>query len=215
MTKQNAIATDNVRSLPGNGQGKRTTPDGEALPVRTFERGQDVVLVVLLDAPQHEAADRLESADLEYASVRGIVRLHGEAVFEDRSLIRFRARGDAEVMQRRSFVRVQTPQAVTVARDDDPDGDGEERLHTVDISGGGMLLTGTDTLEPEQTLRFTIALGDGHAAVQGDARVVRVREDGTRAVVFEQIDEDDRQRLIRFVFECMRRARARTRGDFI
>jgi c-di-GMP-binding flagellar brake protein YcgR len=176
-----------------------------------------VVLVVLLDAPEHEAADRLASADLEYASARGIVRLHGEAVFEDRSLIRFRARGNAEVMQRRSFVRVQTPQAVTVARDDDPagDGDGEQRLHTVDISGGGMLLTGTDTLEPEQTLRFTMALGDGQAPVQGDARVVRVREDGKRAVVFEQIDEGDRERLIRFVFECMRRARARTRGDFI
>jgi hypothetical protein len=214
MTKPTPNATDNVVSLPGSGQGTLSTPEGEALPVRTFERGQDVVLVVLLDVPEHEAADRLPSADLEYASVRGIVRLHGEAVFEDRSLIRFRASGDAEVMQRRSFVRVQTPQAITVASDDDPDGDGES-LYTVDISGGGMLLAGTDTLEPDQTLRFTIALGDGQPPVQGDARVVRIREDGKRAAVFEQIDEHDRQRLIRFVFECMRTARARTRGDFV
>jgi len=213
MTEQTPIATDNVRSLPGSGQGTLITPEGESLPVRTFEQGQDVVLVVLLDVPEHEASDRLPSADLEYASVRGIVRLHGEAVFEDRSLIRFRSSGDAEVMQRRSFVRVQTPQAVTVASDD-PDADGEH-LYTVDISGGGMLLAGTGTLEPDQTVRFTMALGDGHPAVEGDARVVRIREDGKRAVVFEQIDEHDRQRLIRFVFECMRTARARTRGDFI
>jgi hypothetical protein len=214
MTEHTPIATDNVRSLPGSGQGTLITPEGESLPVRTFEQGQDVVLVVLLDAPEHEAADRLPSADLEYASVRGIVRLHGEAVFEDRSLVRFRSSGDAEVMQRRSFVRVQTPHEITVARDDDPDAD-DECLYTVDISGGGMLLAGTDTLEPDQTVRFTMALGDGQPAVQGDARVVRIREDGKSAVVFEQIDEHDRQRLIRFVFECMRTARARTRGDFI
>jgi c-di-GMP-binding flagellar brake protein YcgR len=33
--------------------------------------------------------------------------------------------------------------------------------------------------------------------------------------MFDQIAEHDRQRLIRFVFECMRTARARTRGDRI
>jgi c-di-GMP-binding flagellar brake protein YcgR len=45
--------------------------------------------------------------------------------------------------------------------------------------------------------------------------VVRIREDEKRALVFEQINEHDRERLIRFVFECMRTARARTRGDWI
>ena len=211
MTRQtDIVAPTNVRSLPGNGQGKLTTPAGEELPVRTFERGQEVVLVVLVDVEEHEKSDRLPSADLEYTSVRGVVRLHGDAVFEDRSLVRFRAHGDAEVMQRRSFVRVTTPQAVTLAADD-----GSHRVHTVDLSGGGMLLAGADELEPEQTVRFTMALGDGHPPVEGEARVVRIREDGKRALVFHQVDERDRQRLIRFVFECMRTARARTRGDFI
>jgi hypothetical protein len=218
MTKQLDIATDNVRIMPGSGQGKLTTPQGEQLPVRTYERGEEVVLVVLVNDEEHKPSDRLDSAELEYTSVRGIVRLHGEAVFEERSLIRFRARGDADVMQRRSFVRVHTPQAVTLATGEAPDGEdpeGEWRLHTIDLSGGGMLLAGADALEPGQTVRFTMALGDGQAPVEGDARVVRIREDGKRGVVFEQIDERDRQRLIRFVFECMRTARARTRGDFI
>lgn len=231
MTQPTDIASDNVRSLPGSGQGKLTTPQGEELAVRTFERGQDVVLVVLVDVDEHEESDRLESAELEYTSVRGVVRLHGEAVFEDRTLIRFRASGDAEVMQRRSFVRVHTPQAVTLSAEvvggedapepeDGSDGErrgdnGLRRVYTVDLSGGGMLLAGADALDPEQTVRFTMALGDHQPPVQGDARVVRIREDGKRAVVFEQIDEHDRQRLIRFVFECMRTARARTRGDFI
>ena len=47
--------------------------------------------------------------------------------------------------------------------------------------------------------------------IEGIARVVGIREDGKRALMFEQIAEDDRQRLIRVVFECMRTARARTR----
>ena len=170
MTEQTSPPTSNVRSLPGNGQGTLTTPDGE-LPVRTFERGQDVVLVVLIDVEEPREADRLASADLEYTSVRGVVRLHGEALFEDRSVIRFRAQGEPEVDQRRSFVRVHTPQSVTLNTGDP----GERRVHTVDLSGGGMLLAGADSLQADQTVRFTIALRKALAPIEGMARVVRVR----------------------------------------
>ena len=53
-----------------------------------------------------------------------------------------------------------------------------------------------------------------HVAEENALSVERcVRDDGKRALVFEALDEEDRQRLIRFVFECMRTARARTRGD--
>jgi hypothetical protein len=202
--------TSNVRFLPGEGQGKLTTSDGEQLPVRTFKRGKDVVLVVLVDSETHEEDDRVPAADLEYTSLRGVVRLHGEAVFEDRSLIRFEADGPADVSQRRSFVRVTSPQPVTL------DAEEARRLaYTVDLSGGGMLLVGADELKPDDHVPFTMALGDRRAPVQGVARVVRIRDDGKRALVFEEIAEEDRQRLIRFVFECMRNARARTRGDKI
>ncbi|HEX4009201.1 MAG TPA: PilZ domain-containing protein [Solirubrobacteraceae bacterium] len=211
MTDQISTPTSNVRSLPGSGQGKLTTPDGGELPVRTFERGQEVVLVVLIDTERERQPDRVQAADLEYTSVRGVVRLHGEAQFEDRSLIRFRAQGEPEVEQRRSFVRVHAPQAVTLDSGDP----GDPRVHTVDLSGGGMLLAGADSLQADQTVHFTMALQTGEEPIEGVARVVRVREDHKRALVFEQIDEQDRQRLIRFVFECMRTARARTRGDFV
>jgi PilZ domain len=202
--------TSNVRLLPGEGQGKLTTAAGEELPVRTFKRGKDVVLVVLVDSNEHDEDDRVPSADLEYTSVRGVVRLHGEAVFEDRSLIRFEADGPADVSQRRSFVRVTSPQPVTLEAED------VRRLaYTVDLSGGGMLLVGADELQPGQHIPFSMALGGRPAPVRGIARVVRIRDDGKRALVFEEIADEDRQRLIRFVFECMRTARARTRGDLI
>lgn len=202
--------TSNIRYLPGEGQGRLTTADGEQLPVRTYKRGQDVVLVALVESDTHDEHDRVPSADLEYTSARGVVRLHGEAVFEDRSLIRFEANGPADVSQRRSFVRVSAPQPVTLDADD------VRRLaYTVDLSGGGMLLVGADELSPDERVPFTLSLGDRQVPVHGTARVVRSREDGKRALVFEEIAEEDRQRLIRFVFECMRTARARTRGDCI
>jgi hypothetical protein len=211
MSADADTAAGNVVSLPGEGQGTLTTPDGEELPVRTFKRGQDVVLVVLVDTETHAEEDRVPSADLEYTSVRGVVRLHGEAVFEDRSLIRFEPSGPPEVSQRRSFVRVSAPQPVRL----DGEGTGERHAYTADVSGGGMLLVGADALEPDQHVRFTMVLGGQQLPVQGLARVVRIRDDGKRALVFEDIADEDRQRLIRFIFECMRTARARTRADWL
>jgi hypothetical protein len=211
MTKQTDTEPNNVTLLPGSGQGTLTTPAGEELPVRTFERGDEVALVVLINLEDDPAGDQLDSAELEYASRRGLIKLHGEAVFEDRSLIRFRPHGDAEVLQRRDFVRVHTPHPVTVDTGDE----GEWRAHILDLSGGGMLLADGDKLAADQTIRFIISVGPVQAPIEGVARVVRVGEAGKRALTFEQIAEHDRQRLIRFVFECMRNARARTRGDWI
>lgn len=210
MTKQTETTPDNVTLLPGSGQGTLTTPAGEELPVRTFERGEEVALVVLIDLEDERATDLLDGAELEYTSRRGLIKLQGEAVFEDRSLVRFRPHGNAEILQRRDFARVHTPHPVMV----DTGEEGEWRVHTVDLSGGGMLLADGDKLAADQTIGFVISVGADDAPVEGVARVVRVSDDGKRALMFEQIAEHDRQRLIRFVFECMRTARARTRGDW-
>jgi hypothetical protein len=211
MTKPTEIAPDNVTLFPGSGQGTLTTPAGEEVPVRTFERGEEVVLVVLVNLDEERESDSVEAAKLEYTSRRGLIKLRGEAVFEDPSLIRFHPDGDAEILQRRDFVRVDTPHPVTV----ESETDGRRRVHTVDVSGGGMLLADDETLEVDQTIRFTMSIVTTELPIEGIARVVRVREDGKRALMFEQIADHDRQRLIRYVFECMRTARARTRGDSI
>lgn len=211
MTKHTETEPNNVTLLPGSGQGTLTTPAGEELPVRTFERGEEVFLVVLIDVEDEHDTDAVEVADLEYTSRRGLVKLHGDAVFEDRSLIRFRPHGDAEILQRRNFVRVHTPHPVTVDSGDDE----RRRVHMADFSGGGMLLADDETLAVGQTIRFAITIVTNELPIEGVARVVRIREDGKRALIFEQIGEHERQRLIRFVFECMRTARARTRGDWI
>ncbi|HEX3831460.1 MAG TPA: PilZ domain-containing protein [Solirubrobacteraceae bacterium] len=202
----------NVVPHPVGAQGKLTTPHGEEVPVRTFEQGEDVVLVVLADIDDSLLDEQLEPSLLEYTSVRGVIRMRGEATFEQRSLVRFHVQGDAEVIQRREFVRVHSPQPVMLGP---PAEDAGLPARTVDLSGGGMLLTGADGLSPGDRVRFRMRLGENTATIGGVARVVRIREDGKRALMFEQIDEGDRQRLIRFVFQILRTARAKTRGDLV
>jgi hypothetical protein len=203
--------TSNLRLLPGEGEGHLRTAQGDRLPIRAFKRGREVVLVVMVDVDEVQPSQTIPAAEVEYNSLRGVVRLHGQAVFEDHSVVRFEAHGEPEVMQRRSFVRVHTPQAVTLRAIDGA----KQSVHTIDLSGGGMLITGAENLDAEEPVRFAMALGDGQPDVAGVARVVRITNGDRCALVFEQIDEGDRQRLIRFVFDLMRNARARTRGDFL
>jgi hypothetical protein len=195
---------------PSGHRGTLKTTAGQELPVRTYDRGEEVVLVVLTELGDPLPPETLDLATLEYTSVRGVIRLHGEARFEHESLMRFHAEGEPEVIQRRAYVRVHTPQAVTLepALADQP-----LRAHTIDLSGGGMLLAGVCTVNVGDPIGFEMGLGTDPRPIEGVARVVRIDPDGRRAVAFEEIDEGDRQRLIRFVFECLRTARARTRGD--
>jgi hypothetical protein len=197
---------------PTGYKGTLVTAQGRELPVQTYEQGSgtELVLVVLADLDGRPAAGT-DPATLEYTTVRGIVRLHGEAVFERHAVVRFVTEGNPEVIQRRAFVRVHTPQAVTLL-------DGAqhaEQAYTIDLSGGGMLLSRVPALALGDTIAFEIELGEDVPLIEGVARVVRVEEGGRRALAFEQIEERDRQRLIRFVFALMRESRARTRGDHL
>lgn len=211
MSRAGPSSRGKVVPHPAGNQGRLVTPRGAELPVRTYGQGEDVVLVVLADIDDALLDEELEPALLEYTSVRGVIRMRGEATFERSSLVRFHAQGDPEVIQRRAFVRVHTPQEVTL---DAMTGDRHRAAHTVDLSGGGMLLGGGGSLVPGDPVRFSMRLDANSAPISGIARVVRIREDGKRALMFEQIDEGDRQRLIRFVFGLLRAARAKTRGDF-
>jgi c-di-GMP-binding flagellar brake protein YcgR len=213
---ENETPDSNVQRLPGGHPGKLHSADGEQWPVRVFERDQDELMLVLLfnadngHSPDGDeiAAEHVEPLLLEYASGHGLVRFRGEAVLEDHDLVRFHAVEGPEVLQRREFVRVEASQPVMVATDEGPQVD----AHTVDVSGGGLLLTGLDALEIDTPVRFKLHLHTGEAPIEGNARVVRTSADGKRGVVFEEISRQDRQRLIRFVFDRQRAALARTRG---
>jgi hypothetical protein len=202
-----------IRLNVGGTEGKLSTPIGSDIPVRVYERGGDfMMLVLMLDAAQElmlDAADDFGQAEpllLEYVSPRGLVRFRGQTVLEERDLVRFEVSGEPEITQRREFVRVPAVQDVVLTGGE---GAGSTATYAIDISGGGMLLSGANQLEPDALVRFTLNLGAGTGEIAGVARVVRADAEGRRALVFEQIAPDDRQRLIHFVFERQRQALAK------
>ncbi len=208
MTEPAGAAAELVRLITGY-EGKLTTPEGERVPVRVVERpGNTLMLVVLLAADEGLAPEPMEPLLLEYTSAHGLVRLQGDAVLEQRDLLRFTAARTPEIVQRREFVRVAGAQRVEVEADGN---DGAVKTHAVDVSGGGMLLSAADGLELGAQIRFRLELED-ELPIEGRARVVRADGGEQRGVVFEEIDEADRQRLIRFIFDRQRAALARTRG---
>lgn len=201
-----------IRLNVGGTEGKLTTPVGSHIPVRVFERGSDMLMLVLmLDAAEELAPDATEelgeSGDplvLEYVSPRGVVRFHGQAVLQERDLVRFEVSAAPEITQRREFVRVPAIEDVVLADRESP-----IRTHAIDLSGGGMLLSGADCLELDSTVRFALKLGAITPEITGSARVVRADGEGRCALVFEDISEDDRELLIHFVFERQREALAK------
>jgi hypothetical protein len=200
--------TDNVVRLNvGGKEGKLTTPVGSHIPVRVYERGGDyLMLVLMLDDGDELSRDVVEPLLLEYVSPRGLVRFHGQAVMQERDLVRFDVSAAPEVTQRREFVRIPSAQQVEVAKEHGGDPIG---AHAIDISGGGMLVSGADGLPLGAHVRFSLNLGAGSAPVEGHAQVVRAGDEGKRALVFDQISRSDRQRLIHFVFERQREALAK------
>jgi len=181
------------------------------LPVYVAQRAGDVLLLVLILRSRGElSATDPRPARLEFATPRGLTRLRGQAVLQDRDLVRFDIEDEPDVLQRRDFVRVPVAQPVKVRI-----GEATEMLdaYALDISGGGMLLRAPRKLELGDQIDFELEIGAREKPIQGSARVVRVPGSELRGVAFEQLAERDR--LIRFIFErqraglLLRRERAR------
>ena len=195
---------------PSGVPGQLRTQDGKIVAVSVDETGDDLLLVLLAN-PGELLADPREDLLLESMTSRGLIRLHGTAERVERDLIRFKVSGDEELVQRRQYVRVIAPQRVTI---DDTLGHVMD-TSSVNISGGGMLISGPQTLDLDEEVKFSIYLDDRNPPVTGIGRVVRAARDSQRAIVFESIADTDRDRLIHFIFDRQRRALAVTRGDAI
>jgi PilZ domain len=186
--------------------------DGVDWPVQISSREGDVLMLVLLakgdrvDLGPGGGSD--EPLMLECTSDHGVVRFPGNAQLEEPDLVRFRVQDVPEIEQRREYVRVRAPRQVVLA----VSGTGTiDSAYSLDLSGGGMLLSGPDTLQIDDNIRFRLHLDSSSPPIRGRGRVVRVSGENQRAVVFEEISRQDRERLIHFIFDRQREARARTR----
>lgn len=190
--------------------GHLTAGDGTTVPVDVRGTEEGILLVMLAD-PGERFGEPDQGLTLESFSSRGLVRLHGRTERVDRGMVRFYVDGEPDVVQRRQFVRVVAPQRVTL---DDAFGQPVD-TQSVNLSGGGMLVSGPDTLELDDEISFRLFLDEEEPPVSGVGRVVRASGDRQRAIVFEHISSADRDRLIHFIFDRQRAALAVTRGDIV
>ena len=186
-----------------------STSAGGHIPAMVIAREGTTVLVAILVPVKPLSPRQLEGLVIEYTGPRGRVRLQGSASVPDPSepdVLRIEEPRSIEVLQEREYVRIQTARPVVVYAGADM-----QKLHsfTVDLSGGGFLLAGPDTLRMGEDISFQLTMGQGEPALTGKGRVVRIDGRGRRAVAFQDISDLDRRRLVRFIFQCQRSERQR------
>jgi PilZ domain len=177
---------------------------GDKLPARVLERGVNSLLVAITVPSKRLSPRDLEGLVLEYAGANGRVRLAGTVSVEDPKepdVLRMDALRAVEVLQEREFVRIMAARPVRVYL-------GKElqpiESFTIDISGGGFLLAGPETLRIGERVQFHLSIIPGEEPITGAAKIVRSDASGHRGVAFEEISDADRTRLVHFIFECQR-----------
>jgi len=182
---------------------------GERIPARVLESGAETLLVAIMVPTAPLSYSQLEGLTLEFVGPRGRVRLRGTVTIEDPAepdVLRIDRPRSIEVLQEREYVRIMSTRPAVVYG-----GPGQipVQSYTVDLSGGGFLLAGPDSLKIGDEVEFQLTLTPGVLLIGGKGKVVRVDAQSRRAVAFTSISELDRRRLIRFIFECQRDERHR------
>ena len=163
--------------------------------------------LILLTPPLRPPA-KGQGAEVEVTVEGGILTLAARVVDGDgRTAVRIAPDSSKVVsdVQRRDFVRVDASVAVVV-HDGGPDGPGHD-ARAVNVSGGGLLLTGIGHLHVGDFAWVALDLEDGTPPIEALVTVVREELTGARAVRIASISARDEQRIVRFSFVQQQRAR--------
>jgi c-di-GMP-binding flagellar brake protein YcgR len=179
-----------------------------AVAARVDSVSADEASLILLTPPMRPPATG-QSCAVELTVDGGILTLATRVTDHD-GRIAMRVAADssgahAPEVQRRDFVRVDASVAVVV-RDGGPDGPGRD-ARSVNVSGGGLLLTGIGHLHAGDFAWVALDLNDGSMPIEALVTVVREDRSGTRAVRIASISARDEQRIVRFSFAQQQRAR--------
>ena len=167
----------------------------------------DEAALILLTPPLRPPA-KGQGAEVEVTVDGGILTLAARVVDGDgRAAVRIAPDSSKAVsdVQRRDFVRVDASVAAVV-HDGGPEGPGHE-ARVVNVSGGGLLLTGIGHLHMGDFAWVALDLEDGTAPIEALVTVVREDLTGARAVRIASISARDEQRIVRFSFVQQQRAR--------
>jgi hypothetical protein len=180
--------------------------ESAAVAARVDAVDADGAALILLTPPLRPPATGAPAA-VEVTTARGVLTLAVLVVAHDgRGSVRIApAAEQPHPVQRRDFLRVQASVPVVV-RDGGPDGPVHE-VFSVNVSGGGLLLSGLAHLRIGDFAWVAIDLEDGTAPIEALVTVVRDAGRGMRAVRIASISARDEQRIVRFSFARQQRAR--------
>ena len=167
----------------------------------------DEASLILLTPPLRPPA-KGQSVEIEVTVEGGILTLAARVVDGDgRTAVRIAPDSSKTVsdVQRRDFVRVDASVPVVV-HDGGPSGPGHD-ARAVNVSGGGLLLTGIGHLHVGDFAWVALDLEDGTPPIEALVTVVREDLTGARAVRIASISARDEQRIVRFSFVQQQRAR--------
>ena len=138
---------------------------------------------------------------IQYTNRRGVCRIDGAAHrAKVPAVLRVDHTSKIQLIQRREFVRIDAMVPVSYK----PIGvtGWTAETTTINVSGGGFMISGREGLRIDQIMEFTLLL-DGDSKEAGTLEVVgRVAREtpGGLGIEITQIDERERERLIRWVF---------------
>jgi c-di-GMP-binding flagellar brake protein YcgR len=170
-------------------------------------------LVIALFLGEETTPEYIEYSDvvLEYTAVRGLYRRSGTGRFDVGGVdtIRFIPEEEAVLIQRRGFARVEVAVPVVVAIDAVTP---PVLVESIDLSGSGARLQppppGEIDFELGRFVWLEISISDEDPPIEARGTVLRELEDGSMGVHFDYIPDNDRDRLVRFLFERQRLMRA-------
>jgi hypothetical protein len=183
-------------------------PTGASIHARAYKVDADATVVEFL-MNQGDVASELAngSVAIQYVTRRGVCRIDGVAHrTKEAGAIRVDHTGQVELIQRREFVRIDAMVPVTYL----PMGVGgwTAETTTINVSGGGFMISGREGLRMDETCSFTLHLDGEREAGElvCDGQVVRETPGGL-GISITLIDEEERERLIRWVFARERLSR--------
>lgn len=189
-------------------------PSGATIGARVKDGGdEETVLLFADDGSDPVAVLAGGHVAIQYTNRRGVCRIDGRAHGTiGAAALRVEHTGEVQLVQRREFVRVNA--IVRVAYQPAGATGWTAETTTINVSGGGFMISGRDGLRMHDVTWFTLEL-DGDARESGPlqvfGRVVRETPGGL-GIEIEQIDERERERLIRWVFARERTAMQIARG---
>ena len=204
LTRGKGKAAHASVELPDHGQAiTLVPPTGSKIPARVIASETGSLLVAISVPVEPLTPKQLESLVVEFQGPGGRVHLTGTASVDasDADVLRIEDPRSIDVVQERENVRIKSARPALVFG-------GPELIQiescTVDLSGGGFLLAGAEALNVGDEVHFQVDLAAGERPICGTGKVVRIDPHGHRGIVFDEVTDLDRRRLVRYIFECQR-----------